>query len=212
MAVQVAFVPLLFVAPAALVPLLVAAGLLVARGFDVAAGKRRPSRLINALADSWFAFGPALVLVAAGSPSADEVSVGVLVAAFAAQLAVDGTASRLREWLHDGASLQEQLAESAWIYLVDALLSPIGFAIALAATQSSWAIALSWPLLFLFALFAREREERLSSLIELSDAYRGTARVLGDVVEHDDAYTGLHTRGVAELAVAVALDLNLDAK
>jgi putative nucleotidyltransferase with HDIG domain len=64
----------------------------------------------------------------------------------------------------------------------------------------------------LLGLFAHERDERLASLIELSEAYRGTARVLGEVVEHDDAYTGLHIRGVAELAVEVAADLGLDPK
>ena len=61
----------------------------------------------------------------------------------------------------------------------------------------------------LLAVFARERDERLASLLELSEAYRGTARVLGEVVEHDDAYTAAHIRGVAELAVAVAADLDL---
>jgi putative nucleotidyltransferase with HDIG domain len=73
-------------------------------------------------------------------------------------------------------------------------------------------VALGWPLFLLLMLFAHERDERLTSLLELSDAYRGTARVLGEVVEHDDAYTGLHTRGVAALAVDVAADLGLDAK
>ncbi len=61
-------------------------------------------------------------------------------------------------------------------------------------------------------MFARERDERLSSLLELSEAYRGTARVLGEVVEHDDAYTAAHIRGVAELAVGVAADLELSPK
>ena len=32
------------------------------------------------------------------------------------------------------------------------------------------------------------------------------------MVEHDDAYTGVHIRGVAELAVEIAADLDLDAK
>ena len=36
----------------------------------------------------------------------------------------------------------------------------------------------------------------MEQLTELNDAYRGTALVLGDVVEADDAYTGEHSRGV----------------
>ena len=55
------------------------------------------------------------------------------------------------------------------------------------------AVALAWPLFLLLAVFARERDDRFASLLELSDAYRGTARVLGEVVEHDDAYTGVPT-------------------
>ena len=52
------------------------------------------------------------------------------------------------------------------------------------------------PLLGLLAVFARERRDRLEQLLELNDAYRGTALVLGDVVEADDGYTGEHSRGV----------------
>jgi putative nucleotidyltransferase with HDIG domain len=212
MPVQLAFVPALFVLPPASAPLLVAAAFGVARLIDVVRGDLRPSRLLNALADSWFAIGPALVLVAAGSPGAGSVSALVLIAALAAQFVTDALASRVREWMHGGASAREQLAESAWVYLVDTLLSPVGFALALAATVEPAAVALSWPVFALLGLFAHERDERLASLVELSEAYRGTARVLGEVVEHDDAYTGLHIRGVAELAVEVAADLGLDPK
>src|SRR4051812_45966958 len=203
MPIQLAFVPALFVLPPASVPLLVAAALVVARSFDVVQGQLHMTRILNAFGDAWFSIGPALVVVIAGSPSAKTVAAGVLPAAFASQFVTDGIACRAREWLHDEASLREQLVQSAWIYFVDALLSPIGFAIALAATDEPAAVALAWPLFLLLAVFARERDDRLASVLELSDAYRGTARVLGEVVEHDDAYTGVHLRGVAELAVEV---------
>jgi putative nucleotidyltransferase with HDIG domain len=49
-------------------------------------------------------------------------------------------------------------------------------------------------------------------LIELNDAYRGTALVLGDVVEADDSYTGEHCQGVVLLALDVARELGLDAE
>ena len=61
-------------------------------------------------------------------------------------------------------------------------------------------------------MFAREREARLGQLIELNDAYRGTALVLGDVVEADDGYTGEHSKGVVRLCLEVAELLNLDAE
>jgi putative nucleotidyltransferase with HDIG domain len=212
MPIQIAFVPALFVVPPATVPLLVAGALVVARSFEVLQGQLHASRILNALGDSWFSIGPALVLVLADSPAANHVGAAILVAALAAQYLGDALSSRAREWLHGEASLREQLTQSAWIYLVDLLLSPIGFAIALAATTEPAAVALSWPLFLLLAVFAHERDDRLASLLELSDAYRGTAQVLGEVVEHDDAYTGVHIRGVAHLAVEVAADLNLDGK
>ena len=47
--------------------------------------------------------------------------------------------------------------------------------------------------------------------MELSNAYRGTALLLGDVVEADDSYTGAHCKDVVDLALAVARELALDA-
>jgi len=62
----------------------------------------------------------------------------------------------------------------------------------------------------LLAYFAKERRARLDQAFELSGAYRGTARLLGQVVESDDAYTGEHSRGVVELSLAVADRMGLD--
>ena len=59
-------------------------------------------------------------------------------------------------------------------------------------------------------MFAHERRRRVESLVELNSAYQGMALVLGDVVEHDDSYTGEHCRDVVELALAVADRLGLD--
>jgi putative nucleotidyltransferase with HDIG domain len=179
---------------------------------EVAQGQLHMTRILNAFGDAWFSIGPALVLVLADSPAANHVGAGILALALASQFVGDAFTTRAREWLHSEASLREQFAQSTWIYLVDVLLSPVGFAIALAATDQPAAVALAWPLFLLLAVFAHERDDRLASLLELSDAYRGTARVLGEVVENDDAYTGVHLRGVAELAVEVASDLNLDGK
>ena len=51
----------------------------------------------------------------------------------------------------------------------------------------------------------------MQGLAELNAAYRGTALVLGDVVEADDDYTGEHCRDVVDLAVAVGRRLELPA-
>ena len=62
----------------------------------------------------------------------------------------------------------------------------------------------------MIALFARDRRARTDALIDLSRTYRGTALVLGDVIEADDTYTGTHSRNVLELSLAVADALRLD--
>ena len=62
----------------------------------------------------------------------------------------------------------------------------------------------------MLAVLSRERQARVDQAIELSSAYRGTAMLLGDVVEADDAYAGSHSRGVVELSLAVSDQLGLD--
>jgi putative nucleotidyltransferase with HDIG domain len=68
------------------------------------------------------------------------------------------------------------------------------------------------PLIVLLAMFARERQYRIDSVMQLSDAYRGTTMVLADIVEADDEYTGMHSRTVVTLALEVAEQLGLDAR
>jgi putative nucleotidyltransferase with HDIG domain len=68
------------------------------------------------------------------------------------------------------------------------------------------------PGLALLAMFARERKDHLESLLELNNAYRGTALVLGDVVEADDGYTGNHCKSVVRLTLAVGHELGLTAE
>ena len=74
--------------------------------------------------------------------------------------------------------------------MVDALLAPAGFAFAFAIDGVPGLALAILPLLVLIGVFAREREARLDQTLELSQAYRGTVFLLGDVVEADDEYTG----------------------
>jgi putative nucleotidyltransferase with HDIG domain len=62
----------------------------------------------------------------------------------------------------------------------------------------------------LFAIFAQEREAHIESALQLSSAYRGTALLLGDVLEDKDAYTAHHSHGVVSLSLAVADRMGLD--
>jgi putative nucleotidyltransferase with HDIG domain len=97
-----------------------------------------------------------------------------------------------------------------WIFSIDLCLAPVALAAALAGSTWWPAYLLTIPLLILTRLFAHERAERLTHVLELSAAYRGTAFLLGDVVEADDAYTGAHSRAVVDLTLRVADELGLD--
>ena len=207
---QIVFVPALFLLPPETVPILVAAAMVIGKVLEMRDWDAPPSRIFPAIGDAWFAIGPAIVFSLGGSPAPEDGAL-LLVGALLAQFAVETASSAARERLHDGATWREQLAEARWVYRVDALLTPIGFAVAVAAVEYEWAVLLVLPLFALLHSFARERTERIDSLLELSDAYRGTAKVLGHVVEQDDAYTGLHTRGVFELSVDVAVAMELTA-
>jgi HD-GYP domain-containing protein (c-di-GMP phosphodiesterase class II) len=209
--IQLAFVPMLFVLPTGWAPAALAVGFAAAAAWEVVAGRLAAAKLWNALADAWFAIPPTLVLIAAGSPSAEVVAPATLAATLAAYVAGDFAFSTLRERLHTGASLREQAPEAVWVYLVDVLLAPFGFLVALGAESREWVVVFPCAIFAMLSLFSREREQRLDQLVELNEAYRGTALVLGDVIEYDDAYTGKHTFGVVDLARRVATRLGLDA-
>jgi putative nucleotidyltransferase with HDIG domain len=95
-------------------------------------------------------------------------------------------------------------------YRFDALLAPVGLLAAFGAVGAPYAVLLVLPLVVLFGIFAREREARIDHALELSQAYKGTALLLGDVIEADDQYTGDHTKDVVELTLLVADRLGVD--
>ena len=207
--VELAFVPLLFSLPVALVPIAVALALTIARLPDVIRGGVPPMRLLHTPANAWFAVGPCVVLAAAGTEAAQAGPL-LLVAALAAQFAVDFVVLGLRLTLERKASLASQVRES-WVYGIDAALAIPGLVVAEQMQSFPLAPLSLVPLLAILAVFAHERRRRLESLLELGNAYRGTALVLGDVVEADDGYTGEHCKSVVELTMAVADELDLSA-
>jgi putative nucleotidyltransferase with HDIG domain len=207
---QLAFVPLLFALPPALAPIVVALALALGRLPDVLAAKTSPARMLQSLGNSWFAIGPATVLAIGGKPPW-QAGAALLAGALAAQFALDFVASTLRCWLAGGATLVSQLRDTS-VYLVDAALAPLGLVVAEQMHTAPGAVLSLLPLLGLLAVFAHERHYRIESLAELNSAYRGTALVLGDVVEADDGYTGEHCKSVVGLALAVADQLGLSAE
>jgi putative nucleotidyltransferase with HDIG domain len=209
---QVVLVPMLLLLPPALVPFLVVAGYTLGQLPDYLTRRRHPSRALGAAGDSWYAVGPALVLIAAGAGTPSLADWPIYLAALGAQFLCDLVWSTIRDWLWLGIPPRMQPRLFVWSFGVDALLTPIGLMAALAAHDAPAAALLTLPLAGLFALFARERQARIDHMLELSRAYRGTTLLLGDVLEADDEYTGLHSHDVVSLALAVADEMGLDSR
>ncbi|HEY7257042.1 MAG TPA: HD-GYP domain-containing protein [Solirubrobacterales bacterium] len=208
---ELALVPMLFLLPTPAVPLAVACGDLLGRGYDYASGHTSVHRAFHALGDCWHAVGPALLLVAAGAQVFSWGEWPVYLLALLAQFAFDFVPAAIRERLIDGVSVRTLSGLVAPVYALDGALAPIGLLVAFAATGvGAGLVLLVLPLATVLAVLSRERQARVDQAIELSSAYRGTAMLLGDVVEADDAYTGSHSRGVVELSLAVADRLGLD--
>jgi HD-GYP domain-containing protein (c-di-GMP phosphodiesterase class II) len=207
---QLALVPMLLLLPPATVPLLVLAGNLLSEMPDYLGGRRHPQRALVAFGNSWHAVGPALVLIAAGHPDLDIKHWPIYLAALLAQFAFDLIATMAREAYEYGIAPSSQLADAAWIWAVDGLLSPIALVAAVAAPDNYLLFLTMLPLLGLLELFARERRGRLEQALELRNAYLGTTILLADLIEEDDEYTGAHSQQVVSLAAQVAAVLGLD--
>jgi len=211
-ATELVFVPMLFLLPLELVPLCVAAGVMLGNVLELAEGKIRLERVLGRLGEATYALGPVLVLAAAGAPSAADAAPIVLALALAAQFAFDFVHASSHTKIALGLSPRLFVRDLSVAWAVDCALAPIGFLAALAAGEHLAYALLVLPLAALLRTFARERRTRIDHALELSHAYRGTAMLLGDVVEADDAYTGSHSQDVVLLSIAVAEELGLDAR
>ncbi len=207
---QLAFVPLLFAMPVALVPLATVLALVIASLPDVLRGELRSDRLLFMAGNAWYSIGPVTVFVIAGTQPRTAAG-AILLAALGAQFVVDFSVHALRDTISRGATISAQLRET-WVYGIDAALSGVGLVVAKDVHKAPAVALVLVPLLAILALFAHERRQRFESLLELNSAYRGTAVVLGEVVTADDNYTGQHSKGVVALAQAVGERLDLTAE
>jgi hypothetical protein len=204
---QLLFVPMLFLVPPAAVPVLVAAGLALSSLPEHLAGERHHARLGLNVVSALYSIGPVIVLALAGAPQAafGPRMLAVLAAALAAQFALD-----FAGWAVFGHSLRDLVRALRAAWQVDLALTPLGLLIAVAGQSHPLALLLGLPLVWLLSDFARQRRDILKETKELSKAYRGTAILLGDMVEADDAYTGLHSQDVVSLVLAVCDRMALD--
>jgi hypothetical protein len=167
---QLIFVPMLFVLPAAIVPLVVVAALALGELPEVLTGRLHPQRVVAVVANAWFALGPAVIFVLADVTQPALADWPLYLVALTSQFAGDLGSSTLRGFVAHGVRPTLQLGVLREVWLVDALLSPIGLLAALASTVEHHAYLLVMPLGALLAVFARERRERIGTAIELSSA------------------------------------------
>ena len=205
------FIPALFMLPTPIVPLVAMVAILLRAAPELVRGRVSLSMVPAFVADAWFTIGPALVIVLAGAQEFGWSYWPIYVLAFVAQVLFDVLATLAWSWFGEGTSPRVHLPMLSWTYAVDAVLLPLGLLVAAAAVQRPALLLIVLSPTVILTLFAHERQRRLDQSLALSTAYRGTALLLGTVVEADDKYTGIHSRDVHDLSVAVADALGLDA-
>ena len=207
---QLAFVPMLFLLPTQIVPLVVGGCMVLDLWSELPLGRVTQIRVLARIGDSMYTVGPAFVLLILHRSGFSWEAWPIFLLAFIAQVGCDVGAGLLRMWFAERVLPREQ-TQMAWLYAVDLCLSCAGLAVAASAVKRPGLVLLTLPMVAMLGMFARERQQRFNYTLELSSAYRGTAQVLSDVIEADDEYTGLHSRQVVDLAVAVADQLGLEA-
>jgi putative nucleotidyltransferase with HDIG domain len=207
---QLAFIPLLLLAPLPLVPVLVAAAYGLERLPDFLAGRMHPDRWLYFVGDAWHSIAAVAVVAALGPGPIGVENLEAYGLALGAQVFIGVVVVALNDTLIHGFKAQDvfnlTFAQSARI---DALLSPLAVMIAAVVEHTPVALAGVLPFLWLMGIFSAERRERYAAAVELNQAYRGTVMVLSDVVEAEDTYTASHCRSVVELAAAVADELGM---
>jgi diguanylate cyclase (GGDEF)-like protein len=183
---QLVFVPMWFVVPPSLLPLAVAAGYLLGALPEYLGGPVYWRHALVLLGDSWYAFGPALVLseFAHGEPSLRRWP--VLVGAFAAQVACNALSAGAREWIVFGHGPRRVLTFFAWTYGLDALLTPAGIS---AAANGRAGFLFVLPIAALLAVLARDLRLRLDPSLSLKEASHAAAEVA-----RSDVVTGVGNR------------------
>jgi diguanylate cyclase (GGDEF)-like protein len=218
---QLVLVPMLVLLPPAVVPGVVALGLVAATAIDWALRRVPARRLVSAVPDAWHALGAAVVLVAAGSPPIDFHAVPLMAGAFAACCFVDFVSSLLRMRLAGivpDVTVQARVMLSVWA--IDACLAPLGFAVAVSTEHGLGAVLLVAPLALLLWLLARDRHRRIEQAhhrLKLLEHERGrlrsAVRRLGDAFAAKlelDALLEILLHGAIHSVDAAAGRLELD--
>jgi diguanylate cyclase (GGDEF)-like protein len=172
---EIVLVPMLFALPPATVPVAVAVAYMAGAASEVAEGKLRPQRLPVVLSNCWHAIGPAFVLAMWGTRQPTWDDLPLYAVALLAQFGFDLASSVVRESLGFGVSPRAVMAFLQPVFLVDALLAPVGLTAAFVIAPEPLALLGILPLAGLLWVFARDRRYRIDQALALSHAYHGAS-------------------------------------
>jgi putative nucleotidyltransferase with HDIG domain len=207
---QLAFFPLLLLAPLPLVPVLVAGAYLLERLPEFARGKTHPDRWLHVVGDAWHSIAAVAVIAALASGPVEASAVAAYGLAMVAQFATSLVLIVVNDSLIHGFKVRDVFDLSfAHSLRIDVALTPLALMFAGVGAEEPLVLAAVVPFFWLLQQFSKERRERYAAALELNQAYRGTVMVLSDVVDAEDAYTASHCRSVVELAAAVADELGM---
>lgn len=161
---QLAFVPMLFIVPLALIPLAIVFANVCASLPALISGRMRPTHLIHALPNAGFALGPVAVFACAGIAPKDAGAT-LLLTALAAQLVVDYMVLLPRMLKNERKA--SHLGE-LWTLGIDVTFSIVAILSAEEIERTHLAVLALLPLFALVALFARERRGRLKTTLALA--------------------------------------------
>jgi HD-GYP domain-containing protein (c-di-GMP phosphodiesterase class II) len=207
---QLIFIPLLLLGPLPYVPLLVAAAAVLSLVPDILRNAWHREQMLAAFADSWLSVGGVIVLALFYPGPLDLDYLAIYALAVCAHFATDLTWTLVRNRMLDRLPVMEVIRGFGGTAGVDAILTPVGFVMAIPAATEPLALLAIAPLIYLLHLFSQDRRERYSKTLELNRAYRGVVMLLSDVVEYDDDYTGQHSRSVVDLVNAIADEMEID--
>ena len=221
---QLLLVPLFTVAAAPLVPLLVLAAFALAAVAAAVMGRQAYDRLAFCANDATHSLGPAIVFTAMCDGDAMTATAGVVLLAFAAQLAADFASSSLHELVSMGAKPRVHAALLARVWGVDLALGVVAIPAAwIVADGHPWAALAPLPLVLLLRAVAAERIRSADAAYERMVALeqeRARRLAAAELLEHQNAFLADvshelrtpvtiargHLEGVAGGPAAIALD------
>jgi diguanylate cyclase (GGDEF)-like protein len=186
---ELLLVPMLFVLPSQLVPLLVAMGLVLGGVLERLRSRRHGARIAVLLCSAWHSVGPALVigLLAPGPPAWSDL--WVYVCALASQFALDTAAVFARQMVGRGTRAGVLIEPLTLVAVVDLTLAPVALGVAFAAAAEPLAMLCVLPLAALLHVLGAERQRRIDHSIELGRAMEDVSRAA-----RSDPLTGVGNR------------------